>query len=136
MPFPHVHFLSSGLAGVVGYSLTLTTLSALSRAVCPSRSRTSTRRLVGLLIGLCSLSAALFCALALHVALDYWPRVSAYLWWIWHGGRILSVAAEFRLWVEFFKIMAAIGLYDPATQTGLATDILRLYYQVTGGVTP
>jgi len=134
MPLSGVHFLSSGLLGVAVYYSTQTTLSALYKGVYQLRWKTSLPKRVVFGIGLLSLFSALFCALALHVILDYWPRVAAVAWWLQHGGGIGGAALEFRLWVEFFKIMDKIGLYDPATQTGLAIEIMKYYYHVTGGV--
>lgn len=134
MPLPPVHFLSSGLLGVAVYYSTSTILSALYRGVYRLRRKISLPKLAASGIGLLSLSAALFCAWALHVILDYWPRVVAFVWWLRTGAGLSGVTLEFMLWREFFIIMDKIGMYDPATQTGLATEILHLYYQITGGV--
>jgi len=75
MPLPHVHFLSSGLAGFGGYYSTWIILSALWRAAYRSHWKTCLPKRAASLISLCSWSVAFFASLALHVLLDYWPVV-------------------------------------------------------------
>ncbi len=75
-----MHFLSSGSAGLLAYSLTSTISWSWSRKASRSRSRTLPREQVARSMFLFSLFSALFVAIGVHVCIDYFMGAYSPVW--------------------------------------------------------